>query len=130
MSNATSLLKMVRGSPKASEPEVIEKNERLTRKTFIPKLLKYAGKIPFADDLAAAWYCAQDPATPVHVKGTLLAAIAYFVLPLDLIPDVIVGAGFTDDISVLFTALSIVGGSIKEQHRRKARRLLDIPEPG
>lgn len=110
-------------------PRVVEKNRRRTRTAFLPKLLKVAGKIPFADDLAAAWYAASDPATPMKVKGVLFAALAYFVVPTDVMPDIVAGLGFTDDATVLATALGLVGAHIKPRHQRAARRLLGIPEP-
>ena len=83
--------------------------------------------IPFADDVAAAYYCATDDETPRKVKLVLFAALGYFVLPVDLIPDVITGLGFTDDATVLATALGVVGAHIKPQHRLAARRLLGLP---
>lgn len=129
MSDATSLVKMASGSAESGENRTIERNSRRIKTKFIPKLMKFAGKIPFADDLAAAWYCAQDPATPLHVKGVLLAALAYFVMPADIVPDVIMGFGFTDDATVLAAALSVVGTSIKPRHERQARRLLRLPKP-
>jgi len=92
-------------------------------------LLKVAGRIPFADDLAAAYYAALDPDTPRKAKAVLLAALAYFVLPVDMLPDMLAGLGFTDDATVLATALSIAGSHIQDRHRRAARRLLSIPEP-
>src|SRR4051794_22558484 len=61
------------------------------------KLVRVAAKITFADTLVAAWYCAMDPATPMRVQGALLAALAYFVLPIDAVPDFLAGIGFTDD---------------------------------
>ena len=63
------------------------------------------------------------------MKGVLFAALAYFVLPTDLLPDFIAGFGFTDDATVLATALGIVGAQITEPHRRAARRLLGLPKP-
>jgi uncharacterized membrane protein YkvA (DUF1232 family) len=63
------------------------------------------------------------------VKGVLLAALAYFVIPTDMVPDVIAGLGFTDDATVLATALGVVGTHIKPRHKRAARRLLHLPEP-
>jgi uncharacterized membrane protein YkvA (DUF1232 family) len=78
---------------------------------------------------AAAYFCAVDPATPAKVKAILFAALAYFVLPFDLIPDFIVGIGFTDDAAVIALALSVVAGNIKPQHRVRARAALHIPEP-
>lgn len=97
--------------------------------TFWRKLRRVAGQLPFAEDLAAAWFCALDPRTPVRVRATLLAATAYFVLPTDTVPDFILGLGFTDDAAVIAAALGMVGSSIKERHRARAREALLRPEP-
>ena len=129
MTDARSLAKMAGGDERALLPLVVERNARTTRTKLIPKLLKVAGRIPFAEDLASALYCAQDPSTPTRVKGVLFAALAYFVVPTDVLPDVIAGLGFTDDATVLATALGVVGAHIRPRHRRAARRLLQLPEP-
>ena len=110
-------------------PATIARNERIVGERFWKKLLKVAGKIPFAEDAAAAYFCAVDPNTPSKVKAILLAALAYFVMPFDVIPDFIVGLGFTDDAAVLAMALTLVAGQIKDEHRRRARAALHIPEP-
>ncbi len=109
-------------------PAVIARNERIVEKSFWRKLLKLAGNIPFAEDLAAAYYCAVDPTTPTRVKGILFAALAYFVMPFDAIPDFIAGLGFTDDAAVLAMAIGIVSRHITEDHRARARRALDVAE--
>jgi uncharacterized membrane protein YkvA (DUF1232 family) len=80
--------------------------------------------LPFLEEAVSAYYCAFDPRTPRPVKAMLLAALAYFVVPSDMIPDFIAGLGFTDDATVLFATLRIVSGSIKERHRDTARRRL------
>lgn len=129
MTNAREIAKQAGDPEKASLPLAIESNERRTRARFLPKLLKVAGRIPFVDDLAASYYCATDPLTPLKVKGVLFAALAYFVIPTDMVPDIIVGLGFTDDATVLATALGIVGAQIQESHRIEARRLLGKPKP-
>lgn len=110
-------------------PLDVQQSRRRTKRKFLPKLLRVAGRLPFADDLAAAYYAAIDPETPAKAKGVLFAALAYFVMPADMVPDVIAGLGFTDDATVLATALSIVGTQIRDRHRQKARRLLGLPEP-
>jgi uncharacterized membrane protein YkvA (DUF1232 family) len=79
-------------------------DEQKVQTGFWPKLAGNLARVPFAEDVVAAWYCAFDPATPVKVKGTLIAALAYFILPFDLIPDFLLVAGFTDDLAVLMTA--------------------------
>lgn len=109
-------------------PIPTERQRRRTKRKLLPKLLRVAGRIPFADDLAAAYYCALDRQTPAKVKMVLFAALGYFVLPVDAIPDVLTGLGFTDDATVLATALGIVGAHIREPHRIAARRLLGLPE--
>ncbi len=129
MTDAGAIAEQAGEPEKAMLPMVIERNERRTRTAFIPKVMRLAGRIPFADDLVAAWYCAVDPETPMKAKGVLFAALAYFVLPADMVPDFVAGLGFTDDATVLATALGIVGTQIQERHRRAARRRLGLPEP-
>ena len=99
------------------------------KKRFWPTFWRVAGRIPFAEDLASAWYCALDQRTPVRVRAVLMGAAAYFVLPTDMIPDILVSVGFTDDATVLATALAVVGAHIKESHKRRARILMGKPEP-
>ncbi len=128
--NDAKKMKHEAGAPDAASlPLALERNRRTTRRRFLPKLLRVAGRLPFADDLAASYYAALDPQTPLKVKAVLLAALAYFVVPTDVLPDFIAGFGFTDDATVLATALGIVGGQIEEHHRRAARRLLGLKEP-
>jgi uncharacterized membrane protein YkvA (DUF1232 family) len=95
--------------------------ERTVQIGFWPKLAGNLARIPFAEEALAAWYCAFDPATPTKVKGTLIAALAYFILPFDVIPDFLLALGFTDDLAVLMTAMAMVRGSIRQEHRDKAR---------
>ncbi len=60
--------------------------ERKVRRDFWAKLKLFAGSVPFVEDVVAAYYCALDPATPMRVRGMLLAALAYFILPFDPSP--------------------------------------------
>ena len=110
-------------------PATIARNEKIVDRDFWKKLRKVAGRIPFAEDAAAAYFCAVDPATPSKVKAVLFAALAYFVMPFDVIPDFVAGIGFTDDAAVIALALSMVAGAIKDEHRARARAALEIAEP-
>jgi len=103
---------------------VITSNERKVRSGFWPKLARVFASIPFAEDAVAAYYCAFDRATPLKVKGILLGALAYFVLPIDAIPDFLLGVGFTDDMAVLVTAITMIHTHIKPEHYDKARETL------
>ncbi len=109
-------------------PAVAARNERTVEEGFWKKLLRVAGKIPFAEDAAAAYFCAVDPATPGKVRAVLYAALAYFVMPFDVIPDFIAGLGFTDDAAVLAMAIGLVAKHIKPEHTRHARAALGLPE--
>jgi uncharacterized membrane protein YkvA (DUF1232 family) len=81
-------------------------------------------RLPFAEDLLAAYYCAFDRQTPRHVQAALLGALAYFVLPFDFIPDMLPVLGFTDDAAVLATAIRMVASHITREHREAARAVL------
>jgi uncharacterized membrane protein YkvA (DUF1232 family) len=94
------------------------------RDSFWRKLRRVAAQIPFAEDLLAAYYCAFDRDTPLPVKATLVGALAYFVLPIDAIPDVLPVIGFTDDAAVLATAIQLVASHIRPLHRQAARDAL------
>ena len=128
MSDATEIIDTVKGRDGKFRPRSIEQNERIAR-GLLPKLLRVMGRVPFADDLASAYFAARDPLTPAKAKAVLFGAAAYFVMPVDMIPDMMVGLGFTDDATVLATALGVVGMHVKERHRALARRLLGLPEP-
>jgi uncharacterized membrane protein YkvA (DUF1232 family) len=99
--------------------------ESLVRRGFWGKLRRFAASLPFAEDLLAAYYCAFDRETPGHVRVALLGALAYFVLPLDALPDMLPLLGFTDDAAVLATAIKLVSDSILPEHREAARRALE-----
>jgi len=94
-------------------------------KRFWRKLKRVLVRIPFAEDLVAAYYCAADPDTPGYVRAVLLGAIAYFVLPIDMVPDILAGLGFTDDASVLAAAVAAVGRHLQPRHRELAQKALD-----
>jgi uncharacterized membrane protein YkvA (DUF1232 family) len=102
----------------------LAKDPESLRRRFWIKLKKVVGKLPFAEDLLAAYYCAFDLQTPRHVQAALLGAIAYFILPFDFIPDMLPVLGFTDDAAVLATAIRLVSAHILPEHREAARAAL------
>lgn len=94
------------------------------RRRFWIKFKQVVAKLPFAEDLLAAYYCAFDRETPRHVQVALLGALAYFILPFDFMPDMLPILGFTDDAAVLATAIRMVAGNITTEHREAARAAL------
>jgi uncharacterized membrane protein YkvA (DUF1232 family) len=108
----------------AIDPDRLQKDEATVERGFWRKLGAVAARIPFADEAVSAYYAARDRQTPTRVRAVLLGALAYFVMPVDLIPDFIAGLGFTDDATVLLLAAQTVSGHIKEPHRERAREML------
>lgn len=98
------------------EKEVREKFWRTTRRA--------ARHVPFMEDVVASYYCVLDSSTPLRAKAILLAALGYFVLPADAIPDVIFGLGFTDDVAVLSAAIAAVRAHITPAHKAAAKESL------
>jgi uncharacterized membrane protein YkvA (DUF1232 family) len=119
--------KVTRGLP-VPLPEPAPGDEQLVRGGFWTKMRKAAKRTSFAREAVAAYYCAADPAAPTRVRLILLAALAYFIMPVDAIPDFIAGLGFTDDAAVLFAAWRAVGPEIKDHHRERARAKLEVVE--
>ncbi|HXL64861.1 MAG TPA: YkvA family protein [Xanthobacteraceae bacterium] len=99
-------------------------DEAELRRRFWKKLKGLAARLPFAEDLIAAHYCAFDRQTPLHVKAVLVGALAYFVVPVDFIPDVLPIIGYSDDAAVLAAAIKLVSSHVKPDHREAARQTL------
>ncbi len=105
-------------------------NATTVREGFWPKMGKVLSRIPFAEEALAAWYCAFDAATPRRVKTMLLAALAYFIMPIDLIPDMLPGLGFTDDLTVLLTTIGLIRAHMTQRHHELAREALQALREG
>ncbi|WP_052161798.1 YkvA family protein [Hoeflea sp. BAL378] len=100
-------------------------DESSVRAGFWRTFRKAAGQIPFAEDVVAAYYCALDPETPGKSKAVLLGALAYFIMPVDAIPDILAFVGFSDDIAVLTLAIATIRSNLTEAHRLAARKSLE-----
>lgn len=99
-------------------------DETSVRAGFWRTFARAAGQVPFAEDLVASYYCALDPETPGKAKAVLLGALAYFVMPMDAVPDILALVGFSDDIAVLTLAIATVRANLTEAHRLAARKSL------
>lgn len=105
---------------KALVPSVMRVNEVRVQRGFWPKIVRTAAHIPFVDQALSVYYAARDPATPTAAKGMMLGALAYFVMPIDAIPDIFAGIGFTDDAAVFAALIATLGANIKRRHRDQA----------
>ena len=94
--------------------------------SFWKKLKGFAGKagIKVVYLALVLYYMLVDEAIDLKSKVIIVAALGYFILPFDLVPDLLPVIGFTDDLSVLMLTFSIVKGKINETHRLKARNTM------
>lgn len=106
---------------KALVPAVVRVNEVRVQQGFWPKFQRIAARAPFAKDLLSVFYAARDPDTPFRAKGMMLAALAYFVLPADAVPDILAGVGYTDDVAVLLAMMGLLSNHVKPKHKQAAR---------
>lgn len=107
------------------EADKLKQDRARVERDFWHKLKATARKIPFIDDVTAVYYCAVDPSTPLQAKVILYGALAYFVVPFDLVPDFMALIGFADDAAVLYAAVRAVLPHIKPEHRQRAKEALD-----
>ena len=107
------------------DPEGLARDQAWVERGFWNKVWQTLGRVPFLEEAVAAYFCARDPTTPLQVKAVLIGALAYFVIPTDLIPDFIAALGFADDAAVLYAALKTVAPHITADHRKQGRAALD-----
>ena len=101
-------------------------NKHYTEEKFWNKLkffAKKAGK-ELLERALRLYYCAKDEKTPLWVKNVIFGALGYFILPLDLVPDILPIVGFADDLSVLGMALTAASAYIQQEHIDKAEETI------
>ncbi len=106
------------------DPKHYARDKARVERGFWDKVRWTLGRVPFVEEAVAAYFCTLDPKTPPRVKAVLLAALAYFIVPADMVPDFVAGFGFSDDAAVLAAAIGMVAPAITDRHRDKARRAL------
>lgn len=91
---------------------------------LLRKLLRRAGRL-IARPALQCLELLIDAHTPHQVRLTVLAALTYLLLPLDLIPDFIPAAGFSDDLVALTALLGLCSRHLTPEIRERAQRRLD-----
>ncbi|MEG3840236.1 DUF1232 domain-containing protein [Microcoleus sp. herbarium14] len=71
------------------------------------------------------YYTAQNPNVPAWAKGVVVGALTYFISPVDAIPDILVGIGFTDDLGVLLAAIATVSVYINAETKDQAKQKMN-----
>ncbi|EGR0720557.1 YkvA family protein [Vibrio alginolyticus] len=115
----------VKSAPKDAKDQTMQAPDE---KTFWRKMkgsVKKAGE-EIAVMGIKSWLAMTDSNTSVRHKAILGGALAYFVLPTDMVPDVLAGVGFTDDMAALTLAANSVGNAITDEHEEQAREKLNL----
>ena len=70
------------------------------------------------------YYVATDKNVSAADKAKIYGALGYFILPIDLIPDITPGVGYTDDMAALVWALHAVWSNVTPEIEAKAKNKL------
>ncbi|MFO7630536.1 MAG: DUF1232 domain-containing protein [Prochlorococcaceae cyanobacterium] len=104
------------------EAEVLEST--VIDEGVLQRLLRRAGRT-IARPALECLELLLDNATPAQVRMTVLAALTYLVVPVDLIPDFIPAAGFSDDLVAITALLGLCTRHRTDAIRQRAQRKLD-----
>ena len=108
--------------PAAVDAEVLE--SKVVDEALLWRLLRRAGRV-VARPALECLELLLDPATPAPARFTVLAALTYLLVPVDLIPDFLPVAGFSDDLVAITALLGTCGRHRTEAIRQRAQRRLD-----
>ena len=105
-----------------------EAGRRHVEEELLEKLRK--AKVKFAADVRALYAFMRDPRAPVQGKAVAIGALLYFILPLDLIPDVLPVIGFADDAAVIAAAVGFLHTQLAAYRRSNRKTAARAARPG
>lgn len=110
------------------QPDLSKYSKVFSENSFFDKIMNTAKKAGIAVVYAGLvlFYTFKKPSTPAWAKTTIIGALGYFISPLDVIPDIIPVAGFSDDLGVLVLAIGAVAMYIDNESKQKAREKLKV----
>lgn len=106
--------------------ELEEASKHYSDEKFWKKLMRFPKRagVSVVYVVLLLYYTLQKPEIPAKTKAVIIGALGYFIVPLDLIPDLAAGVGYTDDLSVLLLALLQIAVHIDEEMKNKAKKKL------
>ena len=107
---------------KIYDAEVLESSS--SDESVIIKILIKAGRT-IAKPALEVLEMSIDPYMPVQVRVSLMAALAYLIMPFDLFPDFMPLVGFSDDFVALTAVLSIWSKYVTPEIKTRAERKLN-----
>ena len=111
---------------KLNTEDINQHEEHFSEEKFWTKVQKFSKKAGTSVVYAVLllYFTLQKPNVPLKVKATIIGALGYFILPLDIIPDLAVGVGYVDDLSVVLFALVQVAFYVDDKVKMQAKNKL------
>lgn len=72
------------------------------------------------------YFSLREPDVPKWAKGTIVAALGYFIFPADAIPDITPVVGYADDLGVLVAAMAAVAAHVTPEAKRLAGEQIKV----
>jgi len=104
------------------EAEVLESS--VIEESLLKKILLTAGRA-IAKPALEGFELLIDNSTPAQVRISIMGALTYLIVPIDLIPDFIPASGFSDDLVALTAVISLWQHHITPEMKYKAKSKLD-----
>ena len=101
--------------------QIVSYGKYFTPRRFREFVVKFGHRIDFIKSVFVLYYCMRDPKTPKYIKLVILGALGYLILPADMVPDVLLGIGWLDDLAVMTTVTKLAQRYITEEHERQAK---------
>ena len=101
-------------------------SKQYNEKSFWDKIQKVGKKVgvKVLRPALRLYFAAKSPDCPAWAKATVYGSLAYFVMPLDAIPDIMTPFGYTDDIGVMVAALKTIKAHVGDKERALAEEKL------
>lgn len=95
------------------------------KQDFWPKLKRTASKVPGVADILALYFYLNSDRAPVSHKISIVATLAYFIMPMDVVPDFLGPLlGYTDDVALALGLIRFIGSDVMRPYRVYSRRWL------
>jgi len=104
------------------EAEVLEST--VIEEDLLKKILLTAGRA-IAQPALEGFELIMDDSTPPQVRLSIMGALTYLIVPVDLIPDFIPASGFSDDLVALTAVISLWQHHITPEMKFRAKCKLD-----
>ncbi len=111
-------------SPRLPVPVPKNYDQARVEGNFWPKFKRICSRVPGAADILALYYYMASGAAPVKHKLSVVATLAYFIMPIDAIPDFLGPLGYTDDVAAAMGLIAFIGTGVMAPYRKHARKWL------